>query len=136
MADCLYRSAAAGDGSIRFATGDLPTIMAGLACGEPNTIGFDILKNHTSFFVSCPDWVAAKGMRMLGAPVKGDPQVVSGESGAVGMGLVATLMTDPEYAELKEAIGLDENSVVLMFSTEGDTDPDNYKAIVWGGKQV
>ena len=136
VADCLYRSAAAGDGSIRFATGDLQTIMAGLACGEPNTIGFDILKNHTSFFVSCPDWVAAKGMRMLGAPVKGDPQVVSGESGAVGMGLVATLMTDPEYAELKEAIGLDENSVVLMFSTEGDTDPDNYKAIVWGGKQV
>ena len=136
VADCLYRSAAAGDGSIRFATGDLQTIMAGLACGEPNTIGFDILKNHTSFFVSCPDWVAAKGMRMLGAPVKGDPQVVSGESGAVGMGLVATLMKDPEYAELKEAIGLDENSVVLMFSTEGDTDPDNYKAIVWGGKQV
>ncbi len=136
VADCLYRSAAAGDGSIRFATGDLQTIMAGLACGEPNTIGFDILKNHTSFFVSCPDWVAAKGMRMLGAPVKGDPQVISGESGAVGMGLVATLMKDPEYAELKEAIGLDENSVVLMFSTEGDTDPDNYKAIVWGGKQV
>lgn len=136
VADCLYRSAAAGDGSIRFATGDLQTIMAGLACGEPNTIGFDILKNHTSFFVSCPDWVAAKGMRMLGAPVKGDPQVVSGESGAVGMGLVATLMTDPEYAELKEAIGLDENSVVLMFSTEGDTDPENYKAIVWEGKNV
>jgi diaminopropionate ammonia-lyase len=136
VADCLYRSAAAGDGSIKFATGDLQTIMAGLACGEPNTIGFDILKNHTSFFVSCPDWVAAKGMRMLGAPVKGDPQVVSGESGAVGMGLVATLMKDPEYKDLKEAIGLDENSVVLMFSTEGDTDPDNYKAIVWGGKQV
>ena len=136
VADCLYRSAAAGDGSIRFATGDLQTIMAGLACGEPNTIGFDILKNHTSFFVSCPDWVAAKGMRMLGAPVKGDPQVVSGESGAVGMGLVATLMTDPEYAELKETIGLDENSVVLMFSTEGDTDPENYKAIVWEGKNV
>ena len=128
--------AAAGDGKIRFATGDLQTIMAGLACGEPNTISFDILKNHTSFFVSCPDWVSAKGMRMLAAPVKGDPQVISGESGAVGMGLIATLMTDPAYRELKEAIGLDENSVVLMFSTEGDTDPENYRAIVWGGKQV
>ena len=135
-ADCIYRSALAGDGQPHNVTGDLSTLMAGLACGEPNTIGFDILKNHTSFFVSCPDWVAAKGMRMLGAPVKGDPQVVSGESGAVGMGLVATLMTDPEYAELKEAIGLDENSVVLMFSTEGDTDPENYKAIVWEGKNV
>ena len=115
---------------------DLKTIMAGLACGEPNILSWDILRNHVSAFVSCPDWVAAKGMRMLGAPVKGDPQVVSGESGAVGMGLVATLMTDPEYAELKEAIGLDENSVVLMFSTEGDTDPENYKAIVWEGKNV
>ena len=135
-ADCLYRSAQAGDGSIRFVTGDMPTIMAGLACGEPNTIGFDILRNHTSFFVSCPDWVSALGMRMLGVPVKGDPQVVSGESGAVGMGLIATLMTNPEYRDLRDQIGLDENSVILMFSTEGDTDPQNYRAIVWGGKQV
>lgn len=131
-ADCLYKSAKEEDGKIRFVDGDLQTIMAGLACGEPNTISFDILKNHSSFFVSCPDWVAAKGMRMLGAPIKGDVQVTSGESGAVGMGLVATLMQNPEYEELKKAIGLDENSSVLMFSTEGDTDPENYRKIVWG----
>ncbi len=136
VADCLYRSAEAADGNIRFATGDLQTIMAGLACGEPNTISFDILKNHSSFFVSCPDWVSAKGMRMLGAPVKGDPQVVSGESGAVGMGLIAELMTNPEYKDLKEAIGLNEESVILMFSTEGDTDPENYRDIVWNGKEI
>lgn len=132
-ADCLYQGAKAGDGDIRIVDGDLSTIMAGLACGEPNIISWDILKNHSAFFVSCPDWVSAKGMRMLGAPVKGDPQVVSGESGAVGMGLIATLMTEPEYAQLKEAIGLDGNSRVLMFSTEGDTDPENYRKIVWGG---
>ena len=132
-AGCLYQGAKAGDGDIRIVDGDLSTIMAGLACGEPNIISWDILKNHSAFFVSCPDWVSAKGMRMLGAPVKGDPQVVSGESGAVGMGLIATLMTEPEYAELKQAIGLDENSRVLMFSTEGDTDPENYRKIVWGG---
>ena len=132
-ADCLYQGAKAGDGDIRIVDGDLSTIMAGLACGEPNIISWDILKNHSAFFVSCPDWVSAKGMRMLGAPVKGDPQVVSGESGAVGMGLIATLMTEPEYAELKQAIGLDEHSRVLMFSTEGDTDPENYRKIVWGG---
>ena len=107
--------------------------MAGLACGEPNTISWDILKNHSSFFVSCPDWVAAKGMRMLAAPCRGDRQVVSGESGAVGMGLVATLMENDDYRELREAIGLDKNSRVLMFSTEGDTDPENYRRIVWDG---
>lgn len=133
IAACLYKSAAAEDGKIRFAEGDLQTIMAGLACGEPNTISWDILKNHSSFFVSCPDWVAAKGMRMLGAPVKGDPQVTSGESGAVAMGLVATLMESDDYKELRNALRLDENSRVLMFSTEGDTDPENYKRIVWNG---
>ena len=133
VADCLYQGAMAGDGEPRFVGGDLLTIMAGLACGEPNTISWDILKNHVSVFTSCPDWVAAKGMRMLSAPVKGDPRVISGESGAVGMGLIATIMTDPAYADLKQAIGLDENSQVLMFSTEGDTDPVNYKKVVWGG---
>lgn len=130
-ADCLYKSAEAKDGKIRFVEGDLNTIMAGLACGEPNTISFDILKNHVDYFVSCPDWVSAKGMRMLGAPIKGDQQVTSGESGAVGMGLVSTLMQDPEYKDLRDALELNSDSEVLMFSTEGDTDPDNYKHILW-----
>ena len=133
-ADCLYQGAKAADGGIRFVEGDLQTIMAGLACGEPNTISWDILKNHVSVFVSCPDWVAARGMRMLSAPIKGDPQVVSGESGAVGMGLIAALMESDAYRDLRTAIGLDETSRVLMFSTEGDTDPENYRRIVWGGK--
>lgn len=132
VADCLYKSAIEKDGKIRFVEGDLQTIMAGLACGEPNTISFDILENHTSFFVSAPDWVSAKGMRMLGAPQKGDPQVISGESGAVAMGLVETVMHNPEYKELRNALKLDKDSSVLMFSTEGDTDPDNYKKILWG----
>lgn len=132
-ADCLYKGAVAGDGKPRIVDGDLQTIMAGLACGEPNTISWEILRNHSSFFVSCPDWLSAKGMRMLGAPVKGDPQVVSGESGAVGMGLIAALMESDEYKELREAIGLDKNSKILMFSTEGDTDPENYRRVVWNG---
>ena len=132
-ADCLYRSAAAKDGGIRIVDGDMPTIMAGLACGEPNTISWDILKNHVRLFVSCPDWVSAKGMRMLGAPLKGDPQVVSGESGAVTFGLLASIMTMEELAPLKEALGLNADSKVLLFSTEGDTDPDRYRDIVWEG---
>ena len=132
-AACLYKGALAGDGDPRIVDGDMPTIMAGLACGEPNTLGWDILRNHVSVFVSCPNWVAAKGMRVLGAPKKGDPRVISGESGAVGAGLVTTLMESDEYAELREAIGLTEESSVLLFSTEGDTDPVNYRRVVWDG---
>lgn len=134
IAACLYAGAVAGDGNFRTVGGDLQTIMAGLACGEPNIVCWDILRNHVTAFCACPDWVAAKGMRMLAAPIKGDPAVISGESGAVGMGLIATIMTDPDYAELKNALELNENSKVLLFSTEGDTDPDKYKKIVWGGE--
>ena len=134
IADCLYQGAVANDGKYRIVDGDLQTIMAGLACGEPNIVCWEILRDNVAAFCSCPDWVAAKGMRMLAAPVKGDPAVCSGESGAVGMGLIATIMTDPDYAELKEALELNENSKVLLFSTEGDTDPGKYKSIVWGGE--
>ena len=133
-AACLYKGAAAGDGDPRIVDGDMPSIMAGLCCGEPNILGWDILRNHVTAFVSCPDWVTARGMRTLGAPEKGDPRVISGESGAVTTGLVETLMLDPEYAELKELIGLDKTSSVLCFSTEGDTDPDQYRRIVWEGE--
>ena len=115
--------------------GDLQTIMAGLACGEPNTISWDILKNHVKVFIAAPDWVAAKGMRMLAAPIKGDAPVTSGESGAAPFGALAAMMTMEEYADLRNDIGLDENSKVLLFSTEGDTDPDRYKNIVWEGKE-
>ena len=133
-AACLYKGACQGDGSPAIVTGDLPTIMAGLACGEPNTLGWDILRNHADAFLACPDWVSATGMRMLAAPLRGDPAVTSGESGAVGMGVVAALMTDPAYAGLKEALQLNRDSAVLLFSTEGDTDPEKYRRIVWGGE--
>ena len=128
------RGALAGDGKPRVVTGDLQTIMAGLACGEPNTLSWDILRNHVSAFVSCPDWVSAKGMRMLGVPVKGDPTVISGESGAVGMGCLDAIMCDDTYRELREALELDRFSQVLLFSTEGNTDPLKFRRVIWDGE--
>lgn len=134
-AACLYKGAALGTGEEATVGGDMVTIMAGLACGEPNTTSWDILKNHVSIFTTATDGVAADGMRMLGAPCKGDPQVISGESGAPPFGVLAAIMTKPELADLKAALKLDKNSEVLLFSTEGDTDPERYKEIVWEGKQ-
>ncbi len=132
-AACLYKGAVLGTGEEQIVTGDLQTIMAGLACGEPNTIGWDILRNHADCFLSCPDWVSARGMRILSSPVKGDPRVISGESGAVDTGAVYTIMTDENYKELREKLGLNADSRVLCFSTEGDTDPERYREIVWDG---
>ena len=134
-AACLYRGAVKGDGSIQIVDGDMEPIMAGLACGEPNTISWDILKNHVDTFAAVPDWVAARGMRMLAAPIKGDSPVTSGESGAAPFGALACIMCMEEYRELREHLGLDQNSRILLFSTEGDTDPDRYKSIVWDGRE-
>ena len=72
-------------------------------------------------------------MRMLAAPVKGDVPITSGESGAAPFGALAAMMTMDEYKDLRNDIGLDDNSRILLFSTEGDTDPDRYKNIVWKG---
>ena len=134
-AACLYKGASVGDGSIQIVDGDMVTIMAGLACGEPNTISWDILKNHVDTFIATPDWVAAKGMRMLAAPIKGDKTVTSGESGAAPFGTLACIMMMDEYKELREHLGLDKNSKVLLFSTEGNTDPERYESIVWDGNE-
>jgi len=131
-ADCLYRSALAQD--YRTVSGEMRTIMAGLACGEPNTISWEILKNHVEYFASCPDWVAARGIRLLGNPLFGDTRVISGESGAVGMGLLAALTMYEEYADMRNELGLDSNSVVLLFNTEGNTDPQIYREVVWDGE--
>lgn len=134
LADCIYKSALAKDGSIRTVGGKMQTIMAGLACGEPNTIGWEILKNYSSAFLSCPDWTAANGMRILGNPLSGDTYVKSGESGAVTLGVLYEIMTNDEYKELREKLKLNKDSKVLLFSTEGDTDPKKYRDIVWFGE--
>ena len=132
-ADCLYRSAVQADGNLVNVTGDLQTIMAGLACGEGNTIGWDILKNHVTVFASCPDWMSAKATRIYANPLENDPHIISGESGSVPLGLAYTALHDEDAKDLKEALKLDENSNILVISTEGDTDPVRYREIVWDG---
>ena len=132
-ADCLYRSAVQADGNLVNVTGDLQTIMAGLACGEGNTIGWDILKNHVTVFASCPDWMSAKATRIYANPLENDPHIISGESGSVPLGLAYTALHDEDAKDLKEALKLDEKSNILVISTEGDTDPVRYREIVWDG---
>ena len=134
QADCLYKSVQAGDGKPRVVGGDMATIMAGLACGEPNSIGWNVLRDYSEMFMSCPDWVAARGMRVLGNPLGSDCKVVSGESGAVTTGALSALMQDEQLKEAREALGLNKDSKILLFSTEGDTDPDKYRSIVWDGE--
>lgn len=132
-ADCVFRTAKANDGKIHFVTGDMDSIMAGLACGEPCPIGWEMMKDHADYFLSVPDWVTAKGMRVLGNPLEDDRRVISGESGAVTTGVLVQIMSDKRLENIRKELKLNEESIVLCFSTEGDTDKESYRKIVWDG---
>lgn len=130
QAACIYATAEADDGTLHIVSGALDTIMAGLACGEPCSLGWDELNAYGSAFLSVPDVMAADGMRLLGKPLGGDRRIVSGESGAATLGTLAYLLSDPSLSSLKEALGLGTDSRILCISTEGDTDPENYQKIL------
>jgi len=132
-ADCVFRTAEAGDGALHKVTGSLNTIMAGLACGEPCGVAWNVLRCCADNFVSMPDYVAAEGMRVLGNPIGSDAKIISGESGAAALGFVAELLRNKDLGEIREHLRIDKSSKILCISTEGDTDRENYRRIVWDG---
>lgn len=132
IADCYYRSFSNKTGDMEIVTGDMDSIMAGLCCGQPNSRAFRILKQYAWASFSCADQMAALGMRVLGNPLGSDTKIISGESGAVPLGLLFALRTFGNRRACED-IMLDENSKVLLINTEGDTDFQHYLDVVWKG---
>lgn len=133
LADCYYQSFAQGTGEIVPVTGHMNSIMAGLCCGIPNNRAFRILNQYAWASFSCDDMLAALGMRVLGNPLGRDPRIVSGESGAIPLGLLYYIRRFAD-GNISEALQLDESSRVLVINTEGSTDEKSYRDIVWRGK--
>jgi len=115
-AACLLQSARNGRRT-KVKTGD--TVMAGLCCGEPSALAWPILYNYADYFVSIPDDVASYGVRILAYPKSPDRAIVSGESGAAGVGcLTHILKANPDFVK---KLGITRNSIILLFNTEGST---------------
>ena len=123
-ADCLYQSALHGKPTP--ATGDLETVMAGLSCGEISLIAWDILNTGTNDFVTLTDDLVAPAMCRLADGTDGDTPVVAGESAVAGL---AAVLAAGENPALEEALGLDSGSRVLVFGSEGASDPVVYQQI-------
>jgi diaminopropionate ammonia-lyase len=124
-AACLFESAAQGRAANIH--GALDTIMAGLACGETSIIAWEILEEGASDFLTVADDAAAACMRLLGHGVDGDRPIVAGESAVAGLAGLLGAMARPALAK---ALALDASSRVLLFGSEGDTDPVLYEQIV------
>lgn len=125
QADCLYRSAVIGKPTA--VHGSLDTIMAGLACGEVSLIAWKILQPGTDAFMTITDAAAADMMRALADSPFDDGPIVAGESAVAGLAGLALAAGD---SAARKRLLLEEGSVVLVFGTEGATDPNVYRQIV------
>jgi diaminopropionate ammonia-lyase len=130
-AACMLASADAG--RPLSVTGRLDTIMAGLACGEPSPAAWEILQAFSNCYIGCDNYVAANGMRILANPLAGDDRIEAGESGSVGIGLLDLIANHPDFEALRQSLHIGKDATVLLFNTEGATDPDNYRNILWYG---
>ncbi|HET6521040.1 MAG TPA: diaminopropionate ammonia-lyase [Geminicoccaceae bacterium] len=124
-ADCLYQSALAGKRTP--ASGDADTIMAGLACGEASLLAWRVLETGADAFMTVPDDSAPDLMRRLAGGSGGDRPLVAGESAVAGLAGALAALADPDKAA---ALGLGPDGRVLVFGTEGATDPELYARIV------
>ncbi|MYF08456.1 MAG: diaminopropionate ammonia-lyase [Rhodospirillaceae bacterium] len=117
LAACLFESARAGRAtSVAIAS---ETVMAGLSCGEPSPLAWEILAEEASDFLTIPDSVVAPAVRLLANPFAGDPMVEAGESAVAGL---AALIVARQDQDSSEKLGLDGRSRVLLIGTEGVTD--------------
>ena len=121
-AACLLASAEAGQAASL--DGPLDTVMAGLACGEPSLLAWQELERAAFAFMAIPDSAAVESMRAL---ARRAPRVVAGESAVAGLAGLLLAAREP-YA--RAALGLEESSQVLLFGTEGATDPEVYTRLV------
>lgn len=117
-AACLLESAEAGEPVT--VGGGLETVMAGLACGEPSLIAWQELERGAFAFMAVADDSAVACMRLL---ARRTPRVVAGESAVAGLAAFLHAAADPLSRAM---IGLEEGSRVLLFGTEGATDPALY----------
>jgi len=121
-ADCLFQSAVNGEPTPIH--GDLDTIMAGLACGEVSVLAWSILESHVTHFMSITDESIPKAMQLL---ANRKTPIVAGESAITGLAGYLIACND---SDLKSKLMINENSKVLFFGTEGDTDEEMYEQLV------
>jgi diaminopropionate ammonia-lyase len=125
QASCVFRSLAAGERVT--VPGDLHTLMAGLACGKVSGLAWPLLEAGVSDAVVIRDDDIPGAMRLMFAGHRGDPKVICGESGVAG---VAALLASAQEAPVREALGLEHDSRVLLINTEGATDAKIFASLV------
>ena len=124
-AACIYETAKAGR-PVKIAHG-APTVMAMLECYDPSPLAWRVLSRVADAFMKVDDADAIAVMNRLARPTGGDPPIVAGESGGVGLAGAIRAATDPG---MRAKLGLTASSRLFVINTEGATDPARYAELV------
>ncbi|MGE4594923.1 MAG: diaminopropionate ammonia-lyase, partial [Gammaproteobacteria bacterium] len=117
LANCLFESSKAN--KALFVKINEESIMAGLSCGEASALAWDVIAEEASDFVTIPENVVAPTVRLLARPEGNDAVIEAGESAVAGL---AALICAAKQSDVREQLGLNESSRVLLFGSEGVTD--------------
>ena len=131
LAACLFESGKVGK-TITISINE-ETLMAGLSCGEPSELAWEILSEEVSDFLAIPEALVAPSVRLLARPLAGDPEIEAGESAVAGL---AALIAARQDADLSAKLGLDASSRVLLIGSEGVTDPEIFAKIMAGADAI
>ena len=131
LAACLFESARAG--TMTSVQIEEETVMAGLSCGEPSEMAWEILSQEASDFLALPDRFVGPAVRLLARPAGNDPGIEAGESAVAGL---AALIAVARCEGLRGTLGLDANSRVLLIGSEGVTDRQAFAEIMEAGGKV
>ena len=124
-ADCLFQSAVAGQLVNISVTRE--SVMAGLSCGEVSLLGWNILESGADHFLTIEDDAVGPLMKKLAQGTGNDRRIVAGEAAVAGL---AGCIASRADTDLCQALGLNDQSIVLVFGTEGATDPTVYRQLV------
>lgn len=124
-AACLYASAEAGH-AVTIPHGEA-TVMAMLECATPSPLAWEVLHHLADGYVTLAEDEAVAAMRLLADSLPGDTSIVAGESGCTGLAGALQCLADPAA---RAHLGLGATSRILVFNSEGATDPAIYAEIV------
>ena len=127
LAPCLFASAKIN----KMTSVDIKeeTLMAGLSCGEPSELAWNVLKEAAIGFLTIPENLVAPAVRLLALGQSGDTKIEAGESAVAGL---IGLMCGALNQKLRDRMELNSGSTVMIIGSECVTDPTVYKNIIEG----
>ena len=120
-AACLLESVASG-GRVDVDV-EIETLMAGLSCGEVSTLAWPVIDQGIDDLLAIGDEMVGPLMERLDR----ESGIEAGESAVAGLAGLMGAMEDPELAG---QLGLSDQSRVLLFGTEGATDPAIHRRLI------